>query len=139
MPIFPAEAIFVTQPGFLNYWGKAGAANAAAVDGPIWHRLAFHSLDVAAVGHVLLTNDRRLLARIGASAGLTPREVSHVVPWLFALHDLGKFSDGFQDLRLDLSEMLQGSHLQRSYGVRHDSAGYLLWREATIEVGHPEN
>ena len=128
----------MTQPGFLNYWGKAGKPLSEAADDQPWHRLAFHSLDVAAVGHVLLANDQNLLARIAVSAGLAPEVVSHVVPWLLALHDLGKFCDGFQDLRPDLSETLQGPHPERPYCVHHDSAGYLLWRESTVEVGHPE-
>lgn len=128
----------MTQPGFLNYWGKAGKPLSEAADDQPWHRLAFHSLDVAAVGHVLLASDQNLLARIAASAGLAREVVSHVVPWLLALHDLGKFCDGFQDLRLDLSKTLQGPHPERPYCVHHDSAGYLLWRESTVEVGHPE-
>ena len=128
----------MTQPGFLNYWGKAGKALAEVASDPPWHRLAFHSLDVAAVGHVLLGKDAKLLARIAASSGLTSRDVTDVVPWLLALHDLGKFCDGFQDFRPDLSETLQGPHSERPYCIHHDSAGYLLWREATVEVGHPE-
>jgi CRISPR-associated endonuclease/helicase Cas3 len=83
----------MNHPGFLGYWGKAGDVHAEADGDPPWHRLAFHSLDVAAIGRVLLEHDLQLLARIATSAGLPPTTIVQLLPWLLALHDLGKFKD----------------------------------------------
>jgi len=111
--------------GFFRYWGKAHASD----QGVPLHLLAFHSLDVAAVGTVLLEQDRRLLPRIAALSACGAESLRRVLPFLLALHDLGKFSEPFQDLRSDLAERLHGSHrTEVTSSLRHDSLGYLLWR-----------
>lgn len=46
-----------------------------------------------------------------------------------ALHDLGKFAEGFQDLQPELSARLRGEPVRRLYRERHDSMGFCLWRE----------
>lgn len=110
--------------GHLDYWGKARAEDQAAR----FHRLAYHSLDVGAVAADLLEHDPRWLARIAALSGFTPESLRTNVPYLLALHDLGKFSEPFQDQRPELIAELQGPRERRLCAVYHDSLGYLLWR-----------
>lgn len=104
-----------------GYWGKADPAMGG------FHLLAFHSLDVAAVATVLLRMAPRWLQELAGLSGCTVESLQRVVPFLMALHDLGKFSDPFQDQRPDLVAVLQGMRSPR-HGRRHDTLGYLLWR-----------
>jgi len=117
--------------GFLDYWGKARPNSPAA---PSWHRLAYHMLDVGAVGRVLLEKDPRLAKAIATSARLSEGEITGFLPFILALHDLGKFAEGFQDLRRDLSERLQPGRPERPYRPRHDSMGFRLWSDSLCSV-----
>lgn len=110
--------------GYLDYWGKARAEDQAAP----FHRLAYHLLDVAAVASELLERDARWLRRIAALSGFTAESLRSSVPYLLALHDLGKFSEPFQDQMPELVAALQGERAPRASDIRHDSLGYLLWR-----------
>lgn len=47
--------------------------------------------------------------------------------FFLALHDLGKFSDGFQNLRPTILLLLQKRKSKRAYCERHDTFGYILW------------
>ncbi len=109
--------------GFFDYWGKAGAEDEGHV-----HLLPFHGLDVAAVGVELLDRDRALLPRIAQLSGFRAEDLRTVLPFLLALHDLGKFAEPFQDLRSDLVRKLQGDRPARLCAVHHASLGYQLWR-----------
>ena len=51
---------------------------------------------------------------------------------VLALHDIGKFSDGFQGLREDLYRQAFGAAPGLTYGTRHDSLGYGYWREVLV-------
>ena len=107
------------------YWGKAGKG----ARGQEIHLLPYHCLDVAAVGSVLLNqHDRRcrILARL---LDLDEADFSRSIVFLLALHDLGKFAEGFQNLRPDLLKSLQGKTSRKGYELRHDTSGFLLWTE----------
>ncbi len=82
----------------LSYWGKADSAYAGE---PKWHPLAYHCLDVAAVGVEYLRCApalRRLFAgALGGDSGLD----GWIAFWL-ALHDIGKFTEELQGLSRDL-------------------------------------
>jgi CRISPR-associated endonuclease/helicase Cas3 len=84
----------VVPPG--AFWGKL----ARDKDGRIvaWLSVADHSADVAACCEVLLQRTllRRRLATLGGLTDLGPRQVARLSV-LAALHDLGKFSIGFQN------------------------------------------
>lgn len=106
-----------------RYWGKAKPATSG---GSQWHPLVYHSLDVAACGRTLLEADterRRSLARL---SGLREEVFPAWLSFLLAIHDLGKFSDGFQKLRPDLLEALQGRGTRANYDERHDTLGWLF-------------
>ena len=107
----------------LRYWGKAKPETSTS---PQWHPLIYHSLDVAACGRKLLEADperRQALARL---TGLAEEALLAWLSFLLAIHDVGKFSDGFQNLRPDLFQALQGRVTRASYDERHDTLGWLL-------------
>jgi CRISPR-associated endonuclease/helicase Cas3 len=104
----------------LHYWGKAKPHMSG---GPQWHPLVYHCLDVAACGRKLLEADaerRRSLARL---TGLDEEALLAWLSFLLAIHDVGKFSDGFQNLRPDLFQALQGRGTRAFYDERHDTLG----------------
>ncbi len=74
----------------LCFWGKARPRDADR--GPQWHPLAFHSLDVAAVG----ARDRKLGDRLSRLLGLPGEDTLRLARFLLSLHDLGKFARNFQ-------------------------------------------
>ncbi len=111
--------------GYLDYWGKARSEDPARP----FHLLAYHSLDVAAVGAELLDRDVHLLPRIASLSGFSGECLRGVLPFLLALHDLGKFSEPFQDAKPEIVAKLQGARPPRASDLLHDTAGYLLWRK----------
>ena len=108
----------------LHYWGKADPGYPGE---PKWHPLVYHCLDVAAVGVEYMERapaQRRLFAvALGDEAGLA----GWIAFWL-ALHDLGKFTEAFQGQRTDLFRALRGRPPGKTYSLRHDSLGWLLWQ-----------
>ncbi len=111
-----------------RYWGKAGK------DGDVeFHLLVYHCLDMAACGVMLLRlipQWRRLLERL---TGLSGKALEDCVFFYLALHDLGKFATGFQNLRPDLLRKLQQRESDKGYIERHDTLGWLLWRHRLRE------
>ncbi len=109
-------------PAYHRYAGKALPGQA----GDACHLLAWHSLDVAAVGWQLLAPERPLTKQLAAQLGIEPEPLRHLMVFLLGLHDLGKFSRAFQEvLKLSLDGMAppQG----KPYQQRHDRLGVLLW------------
>jgi CRISPR-associated endonuclease/helicase Cas3 len=82
-------------PLYYRYWGKAKPD--ADSDGPAYHLLPFHCLDVAAVADVWWASSQTLRQRftrvIGADS--EPQAKSWVM-FFIALHDLGKLDIRFQ-------------------------------------------
>lgn len=116
------------MPTYFDYWGKAQVEETPDQ----YHLLAYHSLDVAAVGAEFLARAPAMLDRASAVSGFGRTCLEKVLPFHLALHDLGKFAEPFQDYRPDLVAQLQGGARQpRACGVRHDTLGYLLWRQWT--------
>ena len=105
-----------------RYWGKAKPETSS---GPQWHPLVYHSLDVAACGRKLLEADIQRRQRLARLSSLREEVLLAWLSFLLAIHDLGKFSDGFQNLRPDLLQALQGPGTRVSYDERHDTLGWL--------------
>lgn len=113
-------------PGYFKYWGKAEKPEEGK---PIrYHLLPYHCLDVAAVGHMILSKDDMLLHKFATVTGLGERACYNWLVLFLALHDIGKFSITFQSLRPDLLKKLQSCDSTNSYTVRHDSLGNLFLR-----------
>lgn len=113
------------QP-YLCYWGKARPKEGASLH---YHLLAYHCLDVAAVGKLLLERHTPLRDQIELTFKHNTEFVLVTLPFFLALHDTGKFADSFQNLRPDLLENLQGRKSGRPYTLHHDVLGRLLWDE----------
>ena len=62
-----------------------------------------------------------------------------IVAHLLALHDIGKFSGRFQNLRPDIMERLQGRTCENEYTVYHDDMGRLLFEEDLWKRAWAEN
>lgn len=83
------------ETDYLKFWGKAGSA----LEGePASHPAAYHCLDVAAAAEALLDANPRRLARLAALLETTPDNARRCLVALIALHDIGKFSDTFQQM-----------------------------------------
>lgn len=119
----------IKQSGCYKYWGKAGRKDD---DSHLYHLLPYHCLDVAAVAHVLLREHGGIRTHLQRLSGLD-NDFIHWVVFFLAVHDLGKFSESFQNLRPDLFTLLQGRESDKNYTMRHDSLGYVLWRSAVRE------
>lgn len=121
-----------TSASCFDYWGKARPASDSAAS---CHLLAYHCLDVAAVGAAYLQAAPGLHRWLCEALGV-PRE-SDLVAWLsfwLCLHDLGKFSEAFQGQRAALFESLRGRCPARAYNVRHDTLGRVVWSELLEQV-----
>ena len=77
-----------------RFWGKAQPLDCGR--GPQWHPLAYHSLDVAAVGEALLRSHRGLSERFSRLLGLPSEDAVPLIRYLLSLHDIGKFAKKFQ-------------------------------------------
>jgi len=110
---------------YYGYWGKARPEGEVA-----YHLLPYHCLDVAAVGHVLLTRDVVLMGMVARAVGMSAEKAKRFVLFLIALHDLGKFADAFQSLARQVYALLRGGgDPQHGSPHRHDALGFALWLE----------
>ena len=120
----------VEQQGdtIFNYWGKADDKYPAE---PKWHPLAYHSLDVAAVGFEYLSRESVISDWFCSELNCSRSEWLQWVAFWLSLHDLGKFSEAFQSQKSELFEVLQGRKPDptKPYTERHDSLGQWLWRD----------
>lgn len=78
----------------LKFWGKAQPSNSES--GPHWHPLAYHSLDVAAVGKALMSVACGYDNSIACLLQVPRAKARSLVCYLLALHDIGKFAKKFQ-------------------------------------------
>jgi CRISPR-associated endonuclease/helicase Cas3 len=121
----------------MTYWGKAEKGGAPG--GP-FHPLVCHSLDVAAVAERLLERMpwlTRALLRILGCPDSERETVVRTIVFLAAIHDLGKFANGFQKMRPELWEPTASPEERASvwrYGgpLRHDALGAALLQERGI-------
>lgn len=113
-------------PLYYKYWGKARKREDGGYD---YHLLPYHCLDVAAVGRNLLAPETQRNKDISFQTGLAPETIQYLFTINMLLHDLGKFSVCFQSLIEDLLKELFPDRTKREYHERHDTLGFILWRE----------
>ena len=111
-----------------RYWGKASEDS--------YHLLVYHCLDVAAVGKVWLEQSPAFVKRAAKASGLTEKAFTEWFLFFLALHDLGKFDVGFQNLRKDLLWDLQEKKGEYPYSPRHDQRGVEYWEEHFYQYLH---
>lgn len=123
---------------YYHYWGKARTAEENDSDlqgsGSAYHLLPYHCLDVAAVGKALLDRHPHLLSQLGNLSGMGSKAFLDWSTFLLALHDIGKFADGFQNLRPDLFQQLQKRSTAATYHEHHDALGYRFCLDCAINV-----
>lgn len=112
-----------------GYWGKADRRVSSGDD---YHLLAYHSLDVAAVGSVLLDPATTLMRDFADFLEEDAELLSRLFVFVLALHDLGKFSSSFQFLYTENRDRLitRSSSSLRPYDARryrHDALGWYFW------------
>jgi CRISPR-associated endonuclease/helicase Cas3 len=76
----------------LRCWGKTGEAST------LFHPVLYHMIDVGMIARELLGNSAtpRYGLLLAAALGADAAELSRWLPWLVALHDIGKISAAFQ-------------------------------------------
>ncbi len=114
----------------MNYWGKAFP------DGG-WRHLCLHSVDVAATLYILLESDSLLSKRVERASPIPFRDTLQILTFLAAVHDLGKFSLPFQNLRPELAKAF-GLKAAPEY-AHHTILGLNLWetRDLTGRICFP--
>ena len=125
-------------PKYFKYWGKAGK------DGN-YHLLPYHCLDVSAVGKVLLEKNPFLLKQLSRLSTIEIAQLKPLLIFFLAIHDLGKYSESFQYIVLDLFIKLQGKGISYKFPYSkktfcHGSIGFLLWKEYIFKkISNPYN
>lgn len=115
-----------TQPSLIPTYHRYAGKALPGHSGDSCHLLAWHSLDVAAVGWQLLAPERPLTRQLAARLAIDPASLRRLLVFLLGLHDLGKFSRAFQEvLQLPLADM--ANPMGKAYSERHDRLGILLW------------
>ncbi|MAZ66749.1 MAG: CRISPR-associated helicase/endonuclease Cas3 [Kangiellaceae bacterium] len=115
------------QAAYFKYWGKAGLNHESSSQ---FHLLAYHCLDVAAVGNALLSNEKKLICDLADFLGLPRNQLRVILVFALVLHDLGKFASAFQKLYDTDSEQLISSACRKEYNgreFRHDRLGVYFW------------
>jgi len=70
------------------------------------HLLVYHLLDVMSVADIWLKNSSILRKKFTTLSGLEEDKISYLIPFLASLHDIGKFSYGFQKKSIDALKKL---------------------------------
>jgi len=112
-----------------RYWAKTDTSDKNCSD---YHLLPYHCLDVAAVGQALLSRHQSLSQFFAVNLGLDFNTFNSWVTYFLSLHDLGKFSESFQGLQERIFTLLQQKKRKKEYDVRHDSLGFILWRDKIL-------
>lgn len=112
---------------YYRYWGKAKRDPGS--EGPEYHLLVYHSLDVAAVGWALLDPRGKLCQSLAQQLGVDAIWLRDWFVFCLWLHDLGKFFRAFQNLAPNLSDQLVPFVGQCTYAERHDTLGFALWQK----------
>jgi CRISPR-associated endonuclease/helicase Cas3 len=122
-------------PNYFQYWGKA--RRDITQPGADFHLLAYHSLDVAAVGARLLEPQKSLTKDLASFLDLTPEQLQVIFAFALSLHDLGKFASAFQKLYPNTSAQLLKPICRKEYdgrNYRHDRMGLFFWNSIKTEV-----
>ncbi|MDI6782206.1 MAG: CRISPR-associated helicase Cas3', partial [bacterium] len=114
-----------------KYWGKARQDKNGEWN---YHLLPYHCLDVAAVGRNLLECQPALLQQFANLSRIDSKPFLRWTTFLLAIHDIGKFADGFQNMQPDLLNLLQKRSIQSSSNEHHSSLGYRFCEECLTSL-----
>ncbi|MBI6550287.1 CRISPR-associated helicase Cas3' [Xenorhabdus lircayensis] len=121
--------------GYLTrYWGKAKKNPYSDED---YHLLAYHCLDVASVGQLLLAPQKKLTQDLADFLQLSPETLQNLFSFFLVLHDIGKFASAFQQLYspedTDLIKPDQRTPYDSRH-FRHDRLGLFFWKKIQDDV-----
>lgn len=102
-----------------TYWGKADEQGN-------WHLLIYHQLDVSATGIALLDVLKSVERRLLTLSGMERDVFRAWLAFFLSVHDLGKFSSAFQQLRPDLAPPADKPYF---YTTHHDTLGHMAWKK----------
>lgn len=123
-------------PAYFKYWGKAYPNYPGE---PKWHPLVYHCLDVAACAQTLLLKRTDFLRKLTHLSGFAENQIIEWLTFLMAIHDVGKFGDGFQGQQQELQKLLQDRTTSFYQAIRHDTVGYeLLMRHLPDWIGRTD-
>ena len=105
-----------------RHWGKARSGG----EGPAWHPLVFHALDVAASMDALIDGDPHRLQSLVALGAGESKAVRAGLILAAALHDLGKYAPAFQAKARHVSPGAVRDIVDWD-DEGHDRAGRCLW------------
>ncbi|MEW6041656.1 MAG: CRISPR-associated endonuclease Cas3'', partial [Elusimicrobiota bacterium] len=113
---------------YIKYWGKAKQSEKGE-----WacHLLPYHCLDVAAVGRIIMGASPQL-QRMAKLLNISDKKLFDWLTFLFAVHDIGKFSNGFQALNPELCKLLHSETIRANYQEKHWSIGYRFLTDKAI-------
>jgi CRISPR-associated endonuclease/helicase Cas3 len=113
---------------FLFFWGKA---RPASDNGPRFHPVVYHLIDVAAVAEELLRHRRLVVRRLARLLGLGEEDARALVVALAGLHDLGKFAPAFQAKAPEHwpAGVLGPFREELAIKRHHTEDGFVLWDE----------
>jgi len=117
-------------PSYFKYWGKA--KKDSSQDVADYHLLAYHCLDVAAVGALLLSPEKQMTKDLAEFLELPPEQLQRLFVFCLCLHDLGKFASAFQKLYNARNDHLLTPECPKEYDgrdYRHDRMGLFFWQE----------
>ena len=127
------------DPLLLQFWGKTPRPGTPVTQ---FHPAIFHMLDVACVAEALLRHgpQRVRQALLHAWRGADPEALISWLPFLIALHDLGKLSAAFQGQDEAQRERLTRAGVQfRSHSPElHHAAISALWIHDYLAQNQPE-
>lgn len=112
-----------------NYWGKTEKNEDGSYH---WHLLAYHGLDTAAVMKKLLQKNRSYQKIVSDLGFVKELDAFSFIYFLSAIHDIGKFSESFQNLIPEILLKLQGKVSGMWYPLRHDALGQILIEKLMI-------
>ena len=118
-----------------SFWGKAQPSDPGR--SPEWHPLAFHCLDVAAVGEALLMQHRGLGSQLPRLLGLPGDYALGLVCFLLSLHDIGKFAKKFQAKVPGCYPLCFGDDPERLAGIYDHGAGGLRLFDSESDFFEP--
>lgn len=115
-----------------HFWGKA---RSSPVSRHPFHPFVYHSLDVAAVGKVMLKRRPDMVAQFADRFGMTADQTESLLVFLLALHDVGKISSPFQQQVPEYWPAAALGALIPKPRLRHDAIGRFRLLELATDDG----
>lgn len=117
---------------FFDFWGKTRRGEKDGGDD--YHLLCWHSLDVAAMGYLMVKRNCFGLADYFRQLGISDKEqAAQFFAWLLCWHDIGKFARSFQQLYLPPELKIQEGARKNYEKISHSTLCYWLWNHYLSE------